>query len=262
MKNPLKKMFAAGSAAPGNRLEGKVALVTGGSSGIGLATAAAFSAEGARVIITARDTTRGEAVAREMSDASHDVAFFACDVSDAASVEALFREIESRFRRLDVALNNAGMMHTNLRCHEIPEEDWRVAIDVNLTGVWRCMKHEITMMQRNGGGAIVNMASRWAHGARPKLAGYAAGKHAVIGLTRTAALECIPDGIRINAISPGLVETDMTADVARDTIPGRVPAARMGTPEEIARTIVWMCSDEASYLVGETIRVDGGMAAQ
>jgi NAD(P)-dependent dehydrogenase (short-subunit alcohol dehydrogenase family) len=254
-------MFAT-DPTPGNRLEGKVALVTGGSNGIGLATAAAFSAEGARVVIAARDAARGEAAARKLSDATHDVAFVPCDVSDAASVEALFHEIEKRFRRLDVALNNAGMMHTNRRCHEMPEEDWRAAIDVNLTGVWRCMKYEIPMMQKNGGGAIVNMASRWAHGARPKMSGYTAGKHAVVGLTRTAALECIPDGIRVNAISPGIIETDMTSGVAREAIPGRVPAARMGTPEEIARTIVWMCSDEASYLVGETIRVDGGMAAQ
>lgn len=262
MKNPLKKILGAAGPAPGNRLEGRVALVTGGSGGIGLATAAAFSAEGARVVMAARDAGRGEAAARELGDDTHEVVFVRCDVGDAGSVEALFGEIENRFGRLDVAFNNAGMMHTNRRCHEMPEDDWRAAIDVNLTGIWRCMKHEIPMMQRGGGGAIVNMASRWAHGARPKMSGYTAAKHGVVGLTRTAALECIGDGIRVNAISPGIIETDMTSGIDRDTIPGRVPAARMGAAEEIARAVVWMCSDEASYLVGETIRVDGGMAAQ
>jgi NAD(P)-dependent dehydrogenase (short-subunit alcohol dehydrogenase family) len=262
MKNPLKKMFGEGGPTPGSRLEGKVALVTGGTNGIGLATAAAFSAEGAKVMISARDAARGQAAAQKLGDDTHEVAFFPCDVADAGAVQALFEEIDKRFGRLDVALNNAGMMHTNRRCHEMSEEDWRAVVEVNLTGVWRCMKHEIPMMQRAGAGAIVNMGSRWSHGARPKMSGYTATKHAIIGLTRTAALECIGDGIRVNAISPGIIETDMTSGIPRDTIPGRVPAARMGSPEEIARTIVWMCSDEASYLVGETLRVDGGMAAE
>jgi len=241
-------------------LTGAVALVTGGTRGIGAATAQRFAAEGASVVIVGRSREDGENVVRRIEAGGGAALYAEADVSDSQQVEALFRTIVDRFGRLDIAFNNAGLMHPNRRTEEIPEDAWDRVMAVNVKGVWLCMRAEIEMMRDAGGGVIVNMSSVWGVHPRERMSLYSASKHAVVGLSRTAALECAEDNIRVSVLCPGLVETGMTRSVPHDRVREGVPAGRMSTPEEIASVVLWLCTDESSYFVGQPLVIDGGLS--
>jgi NAD(P)-dependent dehydrogenase (short-subunit alcohol dehydrogenase family) len=244
---------------------GKVALVTGASSGMGLATAKAFAEAGAAVVLAdiREDLVRVEA--EKLSAAGQKAIAVRCDVSDDGEVAAMVDRAVSEFGRLDAAFNNAGVMARIAPTADSTREEWDRVIGVNLRGVWSCMKYELRQMQRQGSGAIVNNASVGALTGNPGIGSYIASKHGVIGLTRTAALEYIRHGIRVNAVNPGLIDTQVARDVvsgdeqAYENIAKHVPIARAGRPEEIASAVLWLCSPGASYVVGHALTVDGGM---
>ncbi len=244
---------------------GKVALVTGAASGMGLATAQAFAEAGAAVVLAdvREDLVKAEAQ-RLMADGYQAIAV-RCDVSDDADVAAMVDRTVAEFGRLDAAFNNAGVMARVVPTAESTRDEWDRVIGINLRGVWSCMKYELRQMERQGSGAIVNNASVGALTGNPGIGSYIASKHGVVGLTRTAALEYIKLGIRVNAVNPGLIDTQ----IARDVVSGNeqaygeaerhVPIGRAGRPEEIASAVLWLCSAGASYVVGHDLTVDGGM---
>jgi NAD(P)-dependent dehydrogenase (short-subunit alcohol dehydrogenase family) len=244
---------------------GKVALVTGAASGMGLATAQAFAEAGAAVVLAdfREDVVKSEA--QKLSATGHKVIAIHCDVSDEMQVEHMVHKAVSEFGRLDVAFNNAGVMARVASTVDSTREDWDRVIGINLRGVWSCMKYELQQMERQGCGAIVNNASVGALTGNPGIGSYIASKHGVVGLTRTAALEYIKHGIRVNAINPGLIDTQVARDVvsgdeqAYAEIAKHVPIGRAGTPEEIASAVLWLCSPGASYVVGHALTIDGGM---
>jgi len=244
---------------------GKVALVTGASSGMGLATAKAFADAGAAVVLAdiREDLVRAEA--EKLSTAGQKAIAVRCDVSDDGDVASMVGRTVSEFGRLDAAFNNAGVMARIAPTADSTREEWDRVIGVNLRGVWSCMKYELGQMQRQGSGAIVNNASVGALTGNPGIGSYIASKHGVIGLTRTAALEYITYGIRVNAVNPGLIDTQVAREVvsgdeqAYENIAKHVPIARAGRPEEIASAVLWLCSPGASYVVGHALTVDGGM---
>ena len=250
-------------------LEGRVAVVTGGSAGIGLATAAAFAREGAKVFIGSRDPARGEAAAKKLRDTGADVEFHATDVGKPAQVEVLVAACAEQFGRLDCAFNNAAFGGSGALTADIDEQEFDETMAVNLRGVWLCMKHEIRqMLHQGGGGSIVNMSSVDGLTGSPNGSVYSATKHGVDGLTRSAAIEYGREGIRINAICGGGFATEMLARgykhdlawVERYRRPA-VPLGRLGRPEECAEAVIWLCSDAASYITGVCLPVDGGLLA-
>ncbi|HTF63009.1 MAG TPA: glucose 1-dehydrogenase [Edaphobacter sp.] len=244
---------------------GKVALVTGASSGMGLATAQAFAKAGAAVVLA--DVREGavKPEVQKMVDAGHKAIAVRCDVSDDAQVAAMVDRTVVEFGRLDIAFNNAGVMARIAPTAESTREEWDRVIGINLSGVWSCMKYELRQMERQGSGAIVNNASVGALTGNPGIGSYIASKHGVVGLTRTAALEYIKHGIRVNAVNPGLIDTQIARDVvsgdeqAYAEIAKHVPIGRAGRPEEIASAVLWLCSPGSSYVVGHALTVDGGM---
>jgi NAD(P)-dependent dehydrogenase (short-subunit alcohol dehydrogenase family) len=244
---------------------GKVALVTGAASGMGLATAQAFAEAGAAVVMAdfREDTVKAEA--QKLAPAGKKVIFVRCDVSDETQVEQMVARTVAEFGRLDAAFNNAGVMARIAPTADSTREDWDRVIGINLRGVWSCMKYELRHMERQGSGAIVNNASVGALTGNPGIGSYIASKHGVVGLTRTAALEYIKHGVRVNAVNPGLIDTQIARDVvsgdeqAYTEIAKNVPIARAGRPEEIASAVLWLCSPGASYIVGHALTVDGGM---
>ncbi len=244
---------------------GKVALVTGAASGMGLATARAFAQAGASVVLADFKEDAVKAAAEELAAAGHKALAVRCDVSDDAQVAALVGRAVAAFGRLDAAFNNAGVMARIVPTADSTREDWDRVIGVNLRGVWSCMKHELRQMERQGSGAIVNNASVGALTGNPGIGSYIASKHGVVGLTRTAALEYVKRGIRVNAVNPGLIDTPIARDVvagderAYAEIATQVPIGRAGRPEEIASAVLWLCSPGASYVVGHALTVDGGM---
>jgi len=245
--------------------ENKVALVTGAASGMGLATARTFADAGAAVLLADFREDAVKAEAQKLVIAGHKAIAVRCDVSDDAQVAAMVDRTVAEFGRIDAAFNNAGVMAHIAATADSTREEWDRVIGINLRGVWSCMKYELRQMQRQGGGAIVNNASVGALSGNPGIGSYIASKHGVVGLTRTAALEYIKQGIRVNAVNPGLIDTQIARDVvsgdeqAYGEIAKNVPIGRAGRPEEIASEVLWLCSPGASYVVGHALTVDGGM---
>jgi NAD(P)-dependent dehydrogenase (short-subunit alcohol dehydrogenase family) len=249
-------------------MAGKVALITGGSSGIGRSAGVLFAREGAQVIIAARRIDEGEQTVQMIREAGGDALFVRADVSQAAAVQALVHTCVERYGRLDYAVNNAGIEGSLVPLIDYSEDDWDAIIAINLKGVWLCMKAEIIQMQKNGGGAIVNISSVGGLIGFPRMGPYVATKHGIIGLTKTAALEYATANIRVNVICPGLIDTPMadrfvegmhTAGIdAEQIVLSLAPLKRRGTPAEIAEAAVWLCSDAASYVTGHAMVVDGG----
>src|SRR4051794_24893374 len=232
---------------------------------MGLATGQAFADAGAAVVLADVKEEAVQAAARELAAAGHKAIAVQCDVSDDSQVAAMVDRTVAEFGRLDATFNNAGVMARIAPTAESTREEWDRVIGINLRGVWSCMKYELQYMQRQGSGAIVNNASVGALTGNPGIGSYIASKHGVIGLTRTAALEYIKRGIRVNAVNPGLIDTQIARDVvsgseeAYDEIAKNVPIGRAGKPEEIASAVLWLCSPGASYVVGHALTVDGGM---
>ncbi|HYF12268.1 MAG TPA: SDR family NAD(P)-dependent oxidoreductase [Actinomycetota bacterium] len=251
----------------GGRLEGKIAVVTGAAHGIGRASAKAFAAEGARVALGDVDEADGTAAAREIADAGGDAAFVRTDVTRMGDLAALVGAAVERWGRLDVMFNNVGVAIGG-SAGEMSEEDWQRVLDVNLSGVWRGMRVAIPAMLRTGGGSIVNTSSVQGHVGFLGWAGYAASKGGIDALTRQAAVEYAPRGIRINAIVPGTILTSMNEGILREVDdPDALmaewesmhPLGRIGTPEEVAAAVVFLAADESSFITGESLRIDGGM---
>jgi NAD(P)-dependent dehydrogenase (short-subunit alcohol dehydrogenase family) len=244
---------------------GKVALVTGAASGMGLAAVQAFVEAGAAVVMADFREDAVKAEAQKLAAAGEKVIALRCDVSDETQVEQMIDRTVAEFGRLDAAFNNAGVMAHIAPTADSTREEWDRVIGINLRGVWSCMKYELRQMERQGSGAIVNNASVGALTGNPGIGSYIASKHGVVGLTRTAALEYIKHGIRVNAVNPGLIDTQIARDVvsgdeqAYVEIAKHVPIARAGRPEEIASAVLWLCSPGASYVVGHALTVDGGM---
>ena len=251
-------------------LEGKIALVTGAGSGIGRATSLVMSREGATVVVSDVNAAGGQETLSAIQANGGDGMFVRADVSSSDDVAAMVAKVVSAYGRLDCAFNNAGVEgQMTERLHEYPKDQWDWVIEVNLTGVWLCMKHEIPQMLHQGGGAIVNTASAGGLIGARRMAAYIASKHAVIGLTKTAALEYALDGIRVNAVCPGMTDTPLMGRLLTDReqdseadIPSRQPIGRLGKPEEIAESVTWLCSDAASFVTGLAMSVDGGLTAQ
>jgi NAD(P)-dependent dehydrogenase (short-subunit alcohol dehydrogenase family) len=249
---------------PNTSFAGKVALVTGGSSGIGRATAHAFAEAGATVVLSDIDASGGETVAQALRDNGSKAAFIQADVSQAADVAHMVAETVARYGHIDYAHNNAGILGGVGRVADVTEAEFDQLISVNLKGVWLCLKEEILQMQRQGGGgAIVNTASIAGIRGSAWLPIYSTTKHGVVGLTRAAALGYAEEGIRVNAICPGYVDTQMVTNtpLLQQRAAERTPMGRLATPEEIAEAVLWLCSDAAAYMTGETMVLDGGVTA-
>lgn len=248
-------------------LEGKVGLVTGGTSGIGRDAAILFAKAGAKVVVAGRREVEGKKTVELIRAAGGDGLFAKADVSKASEVEMLVQKTVDKFGRLDVAFNNAGIEGVWLPITEQSEEDWDRTINVNLKGVWLCLKYEIRQMRKQGGGgAIVNMASVAGLMGLAGAATYCASKHGVIGLTKSAALENARSGIRVNVVCPAVIETPMAERAYSQPETNRFvlslhPIGRFGRPEEIAEAVVWMCSDRASFMTGQSLVLDGGLLA-
>ncbi len=250
------------------RLEGKVALVTGGSRGIGKASAAAFAREGAKVVVTDVLVEKGKETVKMIQEMKGEAIFIETDVSQATEVSDLIKKVIETYGRLDCAHNNAGVLGTSCRMTEYEEEVWERVMNINLKGVWLCMKYEIPQMIKYGGGAIVNTASTFGLVGSPNRTAYVASKHGIVGLTRAAALEFAKDHIRVNAVCPGVIRTPIIDQAIADDpqrekwLLERHPIGRMGTPADIAEAVVWLCSDASSFVTGLAMPVDGGYTAQ
>ena len=247
-------------------LTDKVALVTGGASGIGRATALAMAREGAAVVVSDIDSEGGNETANRIRKIGS-AAFLYSDVTDTHSVDALINETVDLFGRLDCAVNNAGVSNSGgVRTHETPEADYDFVMNVNLKGVWLCMRRQIRQMLAQGSGSIVNMASGGGLVGVHGLSAYTASKHGVVGLTKTAAIEYAADGIRVNCVCPGYVKTSMTrhrwVDPERlERMIAKEPIGRLGEPHEVAAAVVWLSSEAASFVTGHPMVVDGGYVA-
>ena len=246
------------------RFEGKVALVTGAASGIGRGSALAFAQEGASVIVADVTEDGGSETVKLIEDAGGRAKFIKADVSKAGDVEALVKQAVATFGQLDYAHNNAGVLGTAKPTHEIDEADWDRLIAINLKGVWLCMKYEVPQMLERGG-AIVNTSSAAGLVGMQALAAYTASKHGVAGLTKSAALDYAKLGIRVNAVCPGGIDTPLVRNIEDPASfpPQAMPAMkRFGTPEDIANAVIWLCSEDASYVTGHLMSVDGAMTVQ
>lgn len=244
----------------------KVAIVTGGSFGIGQATAMAFARRGASVVIA--DVIENNETLDQIRAAGGTAIFVKCDVSSSSDVKNLVDHTIRTYGRLDYAFNNAGIEGISAPAHECTEENWDHTLNVNLKGIWMCMKYELPQMLTHGKGAIVNCASVAGLVGFAGLPAYVASKHAVVGLTKTAALENAKTGIRINAVCPGVIKTPMVDRMTgkqkevEKVYENMEPVGRMGKPEEVAEAVVWLCSDNASFVTGQPLAVDGGWIAQ
>ncbi len=246
------------------KLENRVALITGGASGIGRAAAFTLAVEGASVVISDVNITSGEETTHALIEAGHKAMFIPCDVSRSVQVAGMVRRAVSSFGRLDCAVNSAGiggdMTPTDLR----EEASWDMIMDINLKGVWLSMKYELEPMLNQSSGAIVNVSSAAGLTGLRHASAYSASKHGVVGLTRSAALEYARKNIRINAVCPGFTDTPLVDELAAanpkmvEATINAIPMRRLGTPEEIAQAILWLCSDDSSFVTGHALTVDGG----
>jgi len=250
--------------------EGKVALITGGSSGMGRTTALAFAQKGAKIVVASRREKEGEETVAMIKEIGSEAIFVKTDITQVIEVENLVNQTINTYARLDYAFNNAGVEGILGPSIEQTESNWNYIIDINLKGVWLSMKYQIPAMLKNGGGAIVNNASIYGLMGLANLSIYCASKHGVIGLTKAVALEQATAGIRINTVCPGIIQTDMVdrAFGKDDDSEGKVqmaashPIGRLGKPEEIANAVVWLCSDSASFITGHSLTIDGGYTIQ
>lgn len=251
-----------------NLFEGKVALVTGASSGIGRATALAFAQEGASIVLADSQSDGSSEIARLIEAKGGKVIFVKCDVSNETDIKNLLQQTINTFGRLDCAFNNAGIEGEQAFTADCTNENWEHVINVNLKGVWLCMKYEIPIMLNQDSGSIVNCSSIAGLIGFPGVPAYVASKHGVIGLTKTAALEYAKSNIRINAVCPGMIQTPMIdrfahgeAQIQKQLIEGE-PIGRIGRPEEIAEAALWLSSSKSSFVTGHSLTVDGGWVAQ
>ncbi len=244
----------------------KTAIITGGSFGIGRATALAFAKRGAKVVIT--DVIEDSETLEQIKSSGGQAIFIKCDVSQNTDVKRMIDTTISTFGTIDYCFNNAGIEGISALTHECTEENWDHTIDVNQKGVWLCMKHQIAVMLLQGKGVIVNNASVAGLVGFQNLPAYVASKHAIIGLTKCAALEYVKKGIRVNVVCPGVIKTPMidrftgnNKEVEKQ-FENQEPVGRLGTPEEVANAVIWLCSEESSFVTGITLPVDGGWVAQ
>ena len=251
------------------QFQGKVALVTGGNSGLGKASALAFAKEGAKVVLSARRAEEGAQVAQLIKDAGGEAFFARADMSEKADIEALIARTVEAYGRLDFAVNNAGIEGTLfVPTADYSEDTWDEVININLKGVWLCMKYEIPHILKQKGGSIVNMSSVAGLVGGPIGAAYHASKHGVIGLTKAAAVEYANQGLRVNAVAPAVIRTAMTDRGGFHTpelepqLMALHPMGRFGTPEEVAGAVMWLCSDAASFITGHVLPIDGGFLAR
>ncbi len=251
------------------RLNEKVALVTGGGSGIGRASALAYAKEGARVVVADVNVERGQDTVRAIESAGGQALFVRADVSKRADVEAMINTTVESYGQLDCAFNNAGIEGAvGTPIADYPEDSWDKVMDINLKGVWLCMKYELAQMLKQGSGTIVNTASVAGLVGGPFGSAYYASKHGVVGLTKAGAIEYGKSGIRVNAVCPGVIRTEMADRLINDNqqiesaVTSLHPLGRLGTPEEVAHMVVWLSSDDASFVTGQAMAVDGGFVAQ
>lgn len=250
-----------------NGIQDGVAVVTGGGSGIGRQSSLRFAEEGAKVIVADVDEDGGHETVEMIKGDGGEATFARTDVTDSDDVAAMVQTALDEYGGLDFAHNNAGIAEEGVRLADYDEAEWDRMLDVNLKGVWRCLKSEIPEMVERGGGAIVNTSSVAGVSANGS-AHYAASKHGVIGLTRRATVDYAEDGIRFNAICPGVIDTPMVQQAGEDNteeldrITAGIPAGRLGNPQEIANTVVWLCSEDASYVMGQPLIIDGGLLVQ
>jgi NAD(P)-dependent dehydrogenase (short-subunit alcohol dehydrogenase family) len=249
-------------------LQNKVALVTGAATGIGRAVALEFAKEKARIVLADVNQEVCSALCDTITKSGCEAVWQKADVSSAGAVEGLIDFAVNKFGGLDMAVNNAGIQGELASTVDCTEENWNRIIATNLTGVWLCMKYEIAVMLRRGKGSVVNIASNFGLVGSSRMPAYAASKHGVVGLTKTAAIEFAPSGVRVNAVCPGPVDTPLVQAVVKDApglvdaITNRVPLGRMGSPDEIAEAVVWLSSDRAAFATGAILSVDGGYVAQ
>ncbi len=251
------------------QLENKVAIVTGGTSGIGRAAAVALAIAGAKVVVSGRRETEGNETVKQVQAAGGEAVFIQADVTKEADIARVVAEAVNNYGRLDIAFNNAGAaVETSMPVTEVTESEYRRLFDINVWGVMAAIKHEVPAMLKSGGGSIINTSSIAGHVGMATASIYIATKHAVEGITKTAALELAKEGIRVNAVAPAAIETDMIDRFVgkegdmRDYLTSLHPIGRMGRPQEIANVVVWLASDQSSFVTGHSLVADGGFIAQ